>query len=160
MRKSLAVPVLLLFLSVQSLNHTGFCYERGRYLSYQELVDIGLFGEEGVHMSPDEKKAKEISFKEGADNLVYPECCSISREYAKSDKFWAFVDKTFIGRYVFQLNVVFPLKEGRPGRFPYEEMNIAVNACGKYMNDSYGMDISEKSYNSTLERNKAFWEAH
>lgn len=157
---TLLFPIIL---AVQFFNHTGFCYSKGRYLSEIELMDQRLFGEEAHTFSNEEKETKaktELSHLHwNLSYIDYPACCRIHKGYPLLSKLGDFTNKTFIGRYTYHLVILFPAKESKKGRSPYEELIVTLDACGMPGKDFTGIDISESSYSSTLERNKKYWQS-
>ncbi len=69
---------LILLLTTQYLNHTGFCYAEMKYLSDREIVDNFLFGDQAKDLTFDQKVALTAEkYKGGA----YPDCCSFEGPY-------------------------------------------------------------------------------
>lgn len=163
--KALALLTLLfpIILAVQFFNHTGFCYSKGRYLSEIELMDQRLFGEEAHTLSSEEKAAKaktELShLHSNLSYIDYPACCRIHKGYPLLSKLDDFSNKTFIGRYTYHLAILFPAKETRKGRSPYEELIVTLDACGMPGKDFTGIDVSEGYYSNTLESNIKYWQS-
>jgi len=146
--------VLVVLGSTQYLNHTGFCYAEKRYLSERELVDRYLFGAKADVMSFEEKVSYVANRWNGAE---YPACCKIDGEPFMLDKFSRFTNKTFVGRYLFELERYIPVVETY-GRHPYENRITALDSCGKTMGaDSTSIDVSKASYENSLERNRKYW---
>lgn len=151
---------IAIFSVVQFMNHTGFCYDKLSYISKYELIDLALFGHDAPLMNHEQKveaarNGLSLHYKMGS--VAYPECCNISSKYFLLSNLAHFVNKTFAGRHIYQISIAFKSKDTVQGRQPFEQMLVAVNACGVHINDWTSIDVPESSYEDILERNKEFW---
>lgn len=151
---------MAVFCVIQLMNHTGFCYDKLRYINKYELIDLALFGLDAPRMTHEQKveaarNGLSLHYKMGS--VAYPECCNISNKFFLLSNLAHFTNKTFAGRYLYQISIAFQAKETVQGRQPFEQMLVAVNACGVHANDWTSIDVPESLYNDILERNKEFW---
>ena len=154
--------VVLIFAVVQGLNHTGFCYAEARYLSDNELIDRAIFGPSADDLTFDEKVKIASTYKSWNSNMTgldYPGCCLVNKRAMLIDPFWHFVDKTLLGRYVYQITMVYPLEKTSRGRHPFEESGFTVNSCGERQKGAMTIDIPEAMYLSTLTQNALRWKS-
>ncbi|MGE4313129.1 MAG: hypothetical protein AB7E85_02500 [Pseudobdellovibrionaceae bacterium] len=151
------VLVLALF-CMQSLNHTGFCYSEGRYLSENELIDRYLFGPDAKQMSQEEKTeaSKNREYPTGIGEIAYPECCSAKDGHFLNNKVSHFLNRTFLGKYLFEVTAYFPVKgKELSSEYHYIEIITHVDACGRSISgDSLAIGLNEGQYKNALKRNQ------
>lgn len=148
------LTILAFFLSAQYLNHTGFCYTEGKYLSDQEIIDRFLFRQAAADMSFEEK-ANALKNRNGGS---YPYCCRLKNDPLLLDWFDEFVNKLF-GRYLLEVEIISQNDDMTSRNSdPYRTDHITITSCGVPGHDSYGQSISEYTYELKISENKAYWQ--
>lgn len=141
----------LFFLALQPLNFSGFCYSDLRWYDKRELLDIYLFGKDGLTMTEAEKIRKLKDEKDG----VYPDCCWIDDlppYWDENTKYWNFP----FGYYRLGLETNFLTNERKSE--PYLWGYHAIDACGKAGSWDVADTLDESYYKTHLEINKEYWE--
>lgn len=144
---------LLLLMSTQYLNHTGFCYADMRYLTEKELTDRMLFGDESRTMS-DEQKRDLLKERDGAE---YPDCCRVYK-----NRFgWSASETLFnstLGNYRYGFDYYYPAEKAKVGTGDqFKWQYYSTNSCGRNAYPDFGESLSQESYNASLSSNSRYW---
>ncbi len=150
-RLFVAMGLLLLLGILESLNFTGFCYSDRRWYSERQLVDMYLFGREGLILTEEEKIARLKKERNG----VYPDCCYIDGYFTMYGRDRNFID-TFLGYPVYSVESYFPDPGG--GKYPYANRVATLNACGGDADADFSIGYQPQDlYEVNLRKNREYW---
>ncbi|MFT6332160.1 MAG: hypothetical protein ACJAW3_000488 [Lentimonas sp.] len=130
----------IIFIIIQFLNWTGFCYSEKRYLADQEII------EKTVAISRDEDLKKEYENN--------PDCCELKNGHEFLSGFETFLNNLF-GYYVYEVNVFFKDNSSFIENYPYYMRGISINSCASKQLDTHGIGISTEEYERNINRIKS-----
>jgi hypothetical protein len=146
--------LLLLFLPIKFLNHSGFCYSKMSYLSERELIDIHLFGKEAEYISFDEK-VKTLKEREG---IEYPYGCividNMNIKMSWDEKLYQLI----FGKKDYGLNCLKVTVNDKSNNIRYSNVIKNITSCGSGGFDPFGEEISKESYNAGIKNSTQHWE--
>lgn len=118
-KNPIKIVLLTIFLTVQYLNFTGFCYSEGRYLSKDELLKRGM----------------------GKIYEENPDCCSL---YNIQDRDFGYFVNNLFGFHHFGLVTVSKrgIREGDDPREAYKRSWAYITSCG-VVHEDYSENIRE-----------------
>lgn len=146
-------PFLTVFFLLQFLNFSGFCYSDLRWYSKRQLVDIYLFGPEGLKMTEAEKIKK---LKEDQDG-EYPDCCR-THKYFSVPTFAEKLINGFLGSRIYEIEINSPDPDGSGPEEEYYTSWYSLTTCGGGGLDFYGEPINEDYYKFRLKMNQERWQ--
>lgn len=149
-KKWIWTSIVLSFFLLQFLNFSGFCYSDLRWYSKRQLVDIYLFGREGLEMS-EAAKIKKIAEEKGG---IYPDCCRLNDTYWP-DKGWSFWETVF-GERDYGLETHFPSGHVNSAN-PYDYSENSWSACGEQTHGITGIERNKKQYLNSLQDIREYW---
>jgi len=126
------------------LNHSGFCYADGTYLTRREVVDRMLFGKGRAYRTFEDKVLLSKEIRKGD----YPNNCRISKVTTNG---------LFL---IYDVDCMWPRAENIDGKTTdlfYYSM-FKADACGKILDSKGEAFEKETFYKGQIERNKKYWE--
>ncbi|MCL4676977.1 MAG: hypothetical protein KJ017_00105 [Alphaproteobacteria bacterium] len=144
---------LLLLMSTQYLNHTGFCYAEMKYLSERELMDRVLFGSNARSMT-DNEKVDDLRARTGAE---YPDCCRVSK-FAFGWSRFTILFNSALGNYRYGFEYSYPADKAKTGSEDlFQWYEHSINSCGSSAHTGFGESNSQASYEAILRSNNKNW---
>lgn len=133
--------LLALFLAIQALNFTGFCYSEVRYLTDREITHSGMF-----NSSAEQKQS----------DLAKLDCCQITGE-PSSWSFWTSIINKLLGNYRYE--VVSYLRGSEPHEISNEFFVrlVTVNSCGLDPYYVAGASVTREIYELRTNQIEQFW---
>lgn len=120
--------------AVFALNRHGYCWEQGRFLTDQELIDAAIKSNLSFH-GPNRRWNKMYGSPEDV-RAQNPDCCSVKRdknEDAELPPFWMSIS----GMYASTVQVIYRTSDSGPT--PFNEAYFIIGPCGE-IGRRYGMD--------------------
>ena len=134
------VPVLAVLVVVSALNYSGLCLLEGRFLTEQELIDIGardyLQRYLPLNYAQWEPADRPMAFSSIEDFMLKnPDCCSVTPT-GRDDGEPSLFDR-LVGRFAGFAKIEYKLEEALPGKPEKRVVWVAVTNCGKPWNGVY-----------------------
>ncbi len=148
------VFLIICLLCYQSLSIGKFCYSENKFLSKQEIIDRYLLGPDWIFMTPEQRTAKLLKYKD-----VRLECCYVDEEYDQS--VWDVVLNTLIFWKSYYSIEAYVLKSAPPeADAPYYHEFGLIDSCGYGVPDAFGEYISASDYSNALSHVKRYRKDH
>lgn len=144
MRTILAVLILMAALAVPALPYSGFCLPKGRFLTDQEIIDIGA-RDYFQRYPPPNYAPKDGSYVEVVRPIAYesfedfmsrnPNCCSVTLT-GRDGGVPSLSDRLF-GRFAGFARIEYQLEDRVPEALGKNLVWVAVTNCGRPWNGVY-----------------------
>lgn len=129
-----AAAIVAVLGTLLTLNYVGYCVPEGRFLSKQELVDIGLRdyfpSYPPLNYTGFQAQVKQPIVYSSLDDFVArnPDCCSLTSTARKGMTPTLF--HRLLGHFASFVKIEYKLEEGMPGAPDKNVVWIAVTNCG------------------------------
>lgn len=156
----IGLTILIVFLSIQSVTMSGFCYLDAKILTEREMVDRYLVLRDtkarrdilAARRHATEEKRAQIVEK----NLkTYADCCTLMGTPADLSIFEKLKNSIIFNRSVIEIKAYFrkdQLLEGVKSAFQLK--TVKMDACGKKIIEETSQDISAEEYKAAIAAHK------
>lgn len=156
----ISLSLLVIFLSVQSVTISGFCYLDYKFLTEREMIDRYLVLRDtkarrdilaARRHATDEKRAEIVE-----KNLkTYADCCNVMGVPADTNVFEIAKNSIIFNRRVIELKAYFHEDQLLDGvKSAFQLKTVKMDSCASKIIDETSEDISAEVYNAGIAANK------
>lgn len=127
--------VTIIIATILTLNASGFCYGRVRWLSDKELIDAAVDHEISWRLRFKEYKSRADFYSKN------PRCCLIER-FPSGGAMLPGFGSSLLGFWNARVELFYKQSEEPPHEGPYYDANVGVGACGE-IGEWWGIDSRE-----------------